>query len=139
MAMSLSNKIKFATVGALLLPCFARLTLHTARLDYIYYIYFVLLLVGGFIGFLMGRMKDGGVRQKLKSKGWHQQSSDHKPVSRQDTNNDPVLYIGNNKSHTVHLPECRTIKKLTSRNKIIFASRQRAISLAYVPCNVCKP
>jgi hypothetical protein len=137
--MSLSNKIKFSTVGALLLPCFARLTLHTTRLDYIYYIYPVLLLVGGFIGFLMGRMKDGGVREKLKSNGWQQQSSDHKFVSCQETNTDSALYIGNNNSHTVHLPKCRTIKKLTSRNKIIFTSRQRAISLAYVPCNVCKP
>ena len=139
MVLLFSNKIKFATVGALLVPCFAHLTLHTTRHDYIYYMYFVLFLVGGFAGFLIGRMKDRWLKQRLKSKGEHQQSSDHKIVSCQDTNNDPVLYIGNNKSHTVHLPECRTIKKLTSCNKIIFASRQRAINLEYVPCNVCKP
>ena len=139
MTLSFSNKIKFATVGALFVPCFAHLTLHTTRHDYIYYMYFVLFLVGGFAGFLIGRMKDRWLKQRLKSKGEHKQSSDHKIVSRQDTNNAPVLYIGNNKSHTVHLPECRTIKKLTSCNKIIFASRQRAINLEYVPCNVCKP
>jgi len=89
-------------------------------------------LVGGFAGFLMGRMKDRWVRQKLKSKGWQQQSSDHKFVNHQDTNTDSALYIGNNNSHTVHLPECRTIKQLTSCNKMIFASRQRAINLEYV-------
>ena len=139
MAMSLSNKIKFATAGALLVPCFARLTLYTTRHDYIYYIYFVLFLAGGFVGFLMGRMKDRWVRKKLKSKGWQQQSSDRKFANRQDTNTNSALYIGNNNSHTVHLPECRTIKQLTSCNKMIFASRQRAIDLEYVPCSVCKP
>jgi hypothetical protein len=139
MARSFSNKIKFASAGALLVPSFAHLALYTTKHDYIFYMYFVLFLIGGFSGFLTGRMKDRRLRQKPKSKGEQQQSSDHKIVSRQDTNNAPVLYIGNNKSHTVHLPECRTIKKLTSCNKIIFASRQRAISLAYVPCNVCKP
>jgi hypothetical protein len=101
--------------------------------------YFVLFLVGGFSGFLTGRMKDRRLKQTPKSKGEQQQTSDHKIVSSQSTNNDSGLYIGNNKSHTVHLPECRTIKKLTSCNKIIFASRQRALNLEYVPCNVCKP
>ena len=101
--------------------------------------YFVLFLIGGFSGFLTGRVKDKRLRQKPKSKGKQQQSSNHKIVSRESTNDDSGLYIGNNKSHTVHLPECRTIKKLTSSNKIIFASKKRAINLEYVPCNVCKP
>jgi hypothetical protein len=139
MAQSFSNKIKFATVGALLVPCFAHLALYTTKHDYIFYMYFVLFLVGGFSGFLTGRMKDRRLKQTPKSKGEQQQTSDHKIVSSQSTNNDSGLYIGNNKSHTVHLPECRTIKKLTSCNKIIFASRQRALNLEYVPCNVCKP
>jgi len=139
MAQSFTNKIKFASAGALLVPSFAHLASYITKQDYIFYMYFVLFIIGGFSGFLAGQMKDRRLRQKLKSKEEQQQSSDHKIVSRQDTNNGPVLYIGNNKSHTVHLPECRTIKKLASYNKTIFASRQRAISLAYVPCNVCKP
>jgi hypothetical protein len=97
MAQSFSNKIKFATVGALLVPCFAHLALYTTKHDYIFYLYSVLFLVGGFSGFLTGRMKDRRLKQRPKSKGEQQQTSDHKIVTSQDTNNAPVLYIGNNK------------------------------------------
>ena len=52
------NKIKFAIIGAFLVPCFGRLALHGTGHEHDYYRYFVPFFVGGLAGFLIGLMKD---------------------------------------------------------------------------------
>jgi len=54
----ISNKIKFAILGAMLVPCFGRLALHGTGHEHDYYRYFIPLFIGGLGGFLIGRMKD---------------------------------------------------------------------------------
>ena len=137
MALSINNKIKFAIVGALLVPCIARLAIHGAGYEYIHYRYLLLCFFGGLTGFLVGLMIDGRVRLRSKSKERKQQLSGQKIEHSQNTNAESTLYFGNNKSHTFHRPECHRAKKL--RNRVIFTSRQRAVNLEYIPCRLCKP
>ena len=55
---SISNKIKFSALGAILVPCFGRLALHGTGSEYDFYRYFVPLFVGGLAGYLIGLMRD---------------------------------------------------------------------------------
>ena len=55
---SLSYKIKFAVLGALLVHCFGRLALNGTGFEYDFYRYLFPLCVGGTAGYLIGSMKD---------------------------------------------------------------------------------
>ncbi|MEN8210946.1 MAG: PAS domain S-box protein [Thermodesulfobacteriota bacterium] len=55
---SLSYKIKFAVLGALLVPCFGRLALNGTGFEYDFYRYLIPFCVGGTAGYLIGSMKD---------------------------------------------------------------------------------
>lgn len=50
-----------------------------------------------------------------------------------------LIYFGNKRSPTLHLPECRWVKKISSENIVMFNSRQEAVGQGFVPCKVCKP
>lgn len=50
-----------------------------------------------------------------------------------------VGYVGNSSSHKFHLANCSTLKKMNSKNRINFSSREAAIRAGYVPCKRCKP
>ncbi len=60
----LANKIKFAVLGALLVPCFGRVALHGTGGEYDIYRYLIPFCVGGTAGFLIGRMKDKWIQLK---------------------------------------------------------------------------
>ncbi|MDP8217164.1 MAG: thermonuclease family protein, partial [Candidatus Theseobacter exili] len=49
------------------------------------------------------------------------------------------LYIGSIRSHKFHKPDCRYAKKISSKNRVCFKSRQDAIDTGYIPCKVCRP
>ena len=59
---SIGNKIKFAIIGALFVLCLARLNLHGTGQKYDLYRYFIPLIVGGLSGFVIGLMKDRGIK-----------------------------------------------------------------------------
>ncbi len=48
-------------------------------------------------------------------------------------------YIGNIKSKKFHKLNCRSVKKLKSKNYIYFKDKEEAEKQGYVPCKVCKP
>lgn len=128
-----NNKIKFAVIGAVLAPCMARFVIYSTGHEYIYNRYLLLLLLGGFTGFLIGLMRDRRVKPRSKPN----KRSGQKVAHRKHTNTESTLHFGNNNSLTFHLPECHRAKKL--RNRAIFTSRERAINLGYMPCKLCNP
>jgi hypothetical protein len=50
-----------------------------------------------------------------------------------------TIYFGNKRSPTIHLPECRWVKKISSQNIVLFNSRQEAVDRGYIPCKICRP
>jgi len=60
----LTNKIKFAVLGALFVTCFGRVALHGTGGEYDICRYLVPFFVGGTAGFLVGRMKDKWIQLK---------------------------------------------------------------------------
>ena len=49
------------------------------------------------------------------------------------------IYFGNKRSPTLHLPECRWVKKMSPKNIAVFTSREDAIHQGYNPCKTCNP
>ncbi|MCL2287629.1 MAG: MBL fold metallo-hydrolase [Candidatus Bathyarchaeota archaeon] len=52
-------------------------------------------------------------------------------------NTEPLLYIGNKNSKTLHLQTCSSLPQ--EQNRAYFDSRQEAIDAGYTPCKTCKP
>ena len=52
---------------------------------------------------------------------------------------DEGVYFGNKQSPIFHLPECRWVQKMSSKDIVLFKTRQEALNQGYVPCKVCKP
>lgn len=48
-------------------------------------------------------------------------------------------YIGNANSHKFHVPSCKSVGKMSEKNKVTFSSRDEAINQGYTPCKNCKP
>ena len=48
-------------------------------------------------------------------------------------------YIGNSNSHKFHYPTCKSVGKMSEKNKVIFSSRDEAINQGYEPCKNCNP
>jgi len=48
-------------------------------------------------------------------------------------------YIGNIKSKKFHQLNCRSVRKLKTKNRIYFRSKEEAEKQGYTPCKVCKP
>ena len=72
---SVSFKIKFAVLGALIVPCFGRAALHGTNFEHDFYRYIVPFIVGSLSGFLIGLMKD---RWLVTSKAMQQEIKEHK-------------------------------------------------------------
>lgn len=50
-----------------------------------------------------------------------------------------TTYWGSSKSGKFHYPSCEWGQKIYSGNKVVFHSREEAISAGYSPCQVCGP
>lgn len=48
-------------------------------------------------------------------------------------------YIGNKNSKVFHLPSCGGVKTMSEKNKVMFSSRDEALSAGYTPCSSCNP
>ena len=48
-------------------------------------------------------------------------------------------YIGNANSLKFHNPSCKSVPKISDKNKITFSSREEAINKGYSPCKICNP
>ena len=48
-------------------------------------------------------------------------------------------YIGNSNSHKFHFPSCKSVGKMSEKNKVTFSSRDEAINQGYTPCKNCNP
>lgn len=57
----------------------------------------------------------------------------------EDDQEDEGVYFGNKRSSILHLPECRGVQNISSKNIVLFKTRQEAIKQGYVPCKICKP
>lgn len=49
------------------------------------------------------------------------------------------VYWASSKSNKFHNPGCEWAQKISSKNKVVFNSREEAINSGYVPCSVCNP
>ena len=49
------------------------------------------------------------------------------------------IYFGNKRTPTLHLSNCRWIKRMQPKNIVLFTSRKDAVNQGYTPCKVCKP
>lgn len=56
-----------------------------------------------------------------------------------DSSSDAGTYIGNSNSHKFHVPTCKSVGKMSEKNKVTFSSRDEAINQGYQPCKVCNP
>lgn len=48
-------------------------------------------------------------------------------------------YIGSKRTSSFHRPNCKGVKKISEKSKIVFHNRSDAIKIGYVPCKICKP
>ncbi len=61
------------------------------------------------------------------------------PINTTPTANENASYIGNSNSHKFHSPSCSSVEDMNENNKVLFNSREEAISAGYDPCGRCKP
>ena len=50
-----------------------------------------------------------------------------------------IKYVGNKNSLILHYEDCEFAEKMAAYNKVIFETKEEAISLGYRPCFVCEP
>ena len=50
-----------------------------------------------------------------------------------------ATYVASSKSGKFHYPSCEWGQKISSKNKVVFHSRDEAINSGYSPCQVCGP
>jgi hypothetical protein len=48
-------------------------------------------------------------------------------------------FIGNKNSMKLHRPDCRWVKKMSDKTKVIFERKEDAFGLGYVGCKSCRP
>ncbi len=70
--------------------------------------------------------KSGGANTSLSSETNSADSSQHR-------------YIGNKNSRVFHLSNCKSINKMSDKNKVYFDNREQAAESGYSPCGDCKP
>lgn len=70
--------------------------------------------------------KSGSANTSLSSEVSSADSSQHR-------------YIGNKSSRVFHLGSCKSVNKMSDKNKVYFDSRKQASESGYSPCGYCKP
>ena len=59
--------------------------------------------------------------------------------SSQTSTSDSGSYIGNSNSGKFHRDSCKSVAKMSERNKVRFSNRDDAIKQGYEPCRICNP
>lgn len=59
--------------------------------------------------------------------------------SRSSSSSDSSTYWASSNSGKFHDPSCEWAQKISSKNKVVFNSRNEAIANGYAPCEVCNP
>ena len=64
-----------------------------------------------------------------------------KPVEKKTTSSSSSgsTYWASSNSDKFHKPSCEWAQKISSKNKVVFHSKDEAISSGYQPCSVCNP
>ena len=64
-----------------------------------------------------------------------------KPVEKKTTSSSSSgsAYWASSNSDKFHKPSCEWAQKISSKNKVVFHSKDEAISSGYQPCSVCNP
>lgn len=63
-----------------------------------------------------------------------------KPVdSKKTSSSSGSTFWGSSNSGKFHKPSCEWAQKISGKNKVVFHSRDEAISSGYSPCSVCNP
>ena len=68
--------------------------------------------------------------------------TEDKPVektSSSSSSSSGATYWASSNSDKFHKPSCEWAQKISSRNKVVFHSRDEALNSGYVPCQVCNP
>lgn len=60
-------------------------------------------------------------------------------ITVNDSSKTSGTYVGNKSTKIFHLSTCRTVRRMSEKNKIFFDLRQEAIKLGYRACKVCHP
>lgn len=69
----------------------------------------------------------------------HQTSTDTSSDTSSHSSSDSGGYVGNSNSGKFHHSSCKSVKKMSEKNKVFFSSRDEAINQGYVPCKICNP
>ena len=78
--------------------------------------------------------------ENTPSSGDHSTASNTKSTdTSSDSSSDSGSYVGNSNSGKFHHASCKSVKKMSEKNKVFFSSRDDAISQGYVPCKQCNP
>lgn len=62
-----------------------------------------------------------------------------KAKARKEYLSQPVVYIGNASTKTLHYISCRLVADIRRENCVSFRSYEEAAAKGYSPCGVCKP
>ena len=60
-------------------------------------------------------------------------------TSSSSSSSSGTTYLASSSSGKFHKPNCEWAQKISSKNKVVFHSRDEAISSGYQPCSVCNP
>ena len=61
-----------------------------------------------------------------------------KTTSKKKDSMEPY-YVGNRRSKVFHRPSCSSVTRMSTKNKVIFHSREEALKAGYRPCRRCNP
>ena len=59
--------------------------------------------------------------------------------AKSESSSSSATYWASSNSNKFHNPSCEWAQKISSRNKVVFHSRDEAINSGYQPCQVCSP
>lgn len=65
--------------------------------------------------------------------------NEHPNLANNDSSSGSGIYWASKKAEKFHLPECEWAQKISENNKIVYNSREDAISDGKIPCDACNP
>jgi micrococcal nuclease len=69
----------------------------------------------------------------------HKAMEEEKGLWQEKKGDSEKYYIGNKRTYVFHRPSCKSVAKISEKNRIVFRNRLDAIKIGYVPDKLCKP